>query len=200
MAGRREQAATWKPSPGRPAGPGLQARLGKARFRRRKVIRDYAGAAGGAHAAKPAKTPPVADSASPRPVSLAPDQPEPAMPIVALYQFRAHFPVKPEFERLTPDGTLARKGLLLLRQAGEGRFDAEAIAACETAGATNVQILRHAPLDLVALQRPQNKAFAVQYETALREGHALTIYDTPLAGDPLAQSDGGFSPSDRTRH
>ncbi|MEP6504273.1 MAG: hypothetical protein ABJD97_13140 [Betaproteobacteria bacterium] len=122
------------------------------------------------------------------------------MPIVALYQFRALLPAKPEFARLAPGGTLAREGLLLLRQAAEGRFDAEAIAACEKIGATNVQILRHAPLDLAALQRPRNEAFVAQYETALREGLAITVYDTALPGDPLAQSDGAFSPSTRTRH
>jgi hypothetical protein len=122
------------------------------------------------------------------------------MPIVVLYQFRATFPAKPEFARLTPSGRLQRDGLLLLRQEAADRTDAAAIAACEKAGATDVQILRHAPVDLIALQRPQNEAFVAHYETALREGHALTVYDQALPGDPLAQSDGGFSPSPRTRH
>ena len=121
------------------------------------------------------------------------------MPIVVLYQFRAQFPAKPEFARLTPSGLLLREGLLLLRQAAEGRLDAEAIAACEQVGATNVQILRFANVDLISLQRPQNAPFVAQYDTALREGYSVTIYDAELPGDPLAQTQGVFSPSTRSR-
>jgi hypothetical protein len=118
------------------------------------------------------------------------------MTIVAIYQFRALIPAKPEFERMTPSGRLLRDGLLLLRQDADERADALATAACEKHGVTQVEIRRYAALDMAALQRPQNEAFVAQYEQAMRDGSALTYYETGVVSDdPRAVASSGFSPA-----
>ena len=108
------------------------------------------------------------------PVCFALVQPESAMAIVAVYQFRAKFRSHTDPLDAPPRVGLSREGSLMLRQAEDVRSDADAIAACERRGAFAAVISFYAPVDMAKLRLPQNKDFLPMYEQALKEGSSLS--------------------------
>lgn len=105
------------------------------------------------------------------------------MSIVAVYKFRATFPAKSNPAGALPGDGGSHEGLLLLDQEADVRDDAAAIAACAFRGAMDAVIERYSPLDLGALQRPQNRDFVRLHAIALSEGSAMMVYGV-AASDP----------------
>jgi hypothetical protein len=98
------------------------------------------------------------------------------MAIVAVYKFRALFPSTSEPADALPGAVESREGLLLLKQETDTRDDAAAIAACAFRGAAGAVIERYSPLDVAALQRPQNREFVELHAVALKEGNVIVSY------------------------
>ena len=106
------------------------------------------------------------------------------MSIVAVYKFRATFASTSTAEgALTGDGD-SREGLLLLKQETDSRSDEAAIAACAFRGAHDAVIERYSPLDLAALQKPQNRDFVELHAVALSEGSVIVSYIVAPQGSP----------------
>ena len=98
------------------------------------------------------------------------------MAIVAVYKFRALFLSTSSPADALPGAAESREGLLLLKQETDTRDDAAAIAACAFRGAADAVIERYSPIDLAALQRPQNRDYVELHAIALKEGSALVSY------------------------
>ena len=98
------------------------------------------------------------------------------MSIVAVYKFRATFPATPNPAGALPGDGGSHEGLLLLKQEADVRDDAAAVAACAFRGAIDAAIERYSPLDIAALQRPQNRDFARLHAIASSEGSAMMVY------------------------
>ena len=129
------------------------------------------------------------------PVSLVLHQPGFAMSIVAVYKFRANF-----LSSVTWTHSLSREGLLLLRQDTDERSDAAAIAACAARGAQDATIERYSPLDLAALDKPQNHEFVPLHATAMSEGSAMMYYtNTAPASEAPVVTSSGFRPASGRR-
>ena len=103
-------------------------------------------------------------------------QPESAMAIVAVYQFRAKFRSHFDPKDAPPPVGLSREGLLLLKQEQDVRSDADAVAACTRLNAFDAVISAYGVIDPAALDLPHNKDYAPLYAKALAEGSALS-YD-----------------------
>ncbi len=130
------------------------------------------------------------------PVSFVLSQPEFAMPIVAVYKFRANLHDTETQKYALPRDGLSREGLLLLRQERDARDDAAAIAACATFGALDAVIERYSLLDPTVLGNPQNKDFVPLHATALSEGRSMMYYINSAPADeaPLV-TQAGFRPA-----
>ncbi len=132
------------------------------------------------------------------PVCFALVQPEFAMAIVAVYQFRAKFRSSTDSPDVPPKVGLSRSGLLVLRQDADVRSDADAVAACLRHGAFDAVIHAYGVIEPAKLQLPQNRDFVPLYEAALAEGSALS-YD-PNSAPPEETphvTQAGFRPDDR---
>ena len=118
------------------------------------------------------------------------------MTIIAVYKFRAIFRATATTKHALPRDGLSREGLLLLRQDGDERADATAIAACATHGAFEAVIERYSPLDVGALGNPQNGDFVALHAAALRDGSAMMYYlnSAPDSEPPLVIQ-AGFRPA-----
>jgi len=114
------------------------------------------------------------------------------MAIVAVYKFRATFRNTPTRQHALPRDGLSREGLLLLRQEGDVRSDAAAVAACAAHGAFDAVIERYGVLAATSLDDPGNAAFVPLHATALAEGSAMMYYanSAPPEEAPLVTSAG----------
>ena len=125
-------------------------------------------------------------------------QPEFAMAIVAVYQFRAKFRSQSDSLDAPPKLGLSRAGLLLLKQEQDIRLDADAIAACRRHSAFDAVITGYGVIEPAKLGAPQNRDFVPLYEAALAQGSALS-YDPNSAPPEEAPhaTQWGFRPDDR---
>lgn len=134
------------------------------------------------------------------PVSFGLHQSGFAMTVVAVYKFRATFRSTETTLHALPAEGLSREGLLLLRQDGDQRSDAIAIATCARHGAHDAVIERYSPIDPSVLGHPQNAHMVPLYKTALEAGNAMMYYpnSAPESETPVITS-AGFRADDR-RH
>ena len=101
-------------------------------------------------------------------------QPESAMAIVAVYQFRARFRTHYDSLDAPPKVGLSREGLLLLKQDDTEQHDDAATAACASLGAFDPVFSFFGLLDPAKLEEPHNHDFKPLYEKALATGSALS--------------------------
>jgi hypothetical protein len=101
------------------------------------------------------------------------------MSVVAIYQFRGTFRVKPEFADAAPWGGVSRDGMLFVSQETAGRDDDAAVALCASRyEVTEVEIRGFGLLQLEVLEQEEYQGFRAQYEKTLRDGSALVYYPT----------------------
>jgi hypothetical protein len=117
------------------------------------------------------------------------------MPIVAVYEFRARFRSHSDRTDAPPPIGLSRQGMLLLKQEGDVRSDADAIAACLRHDAFDAVVQSYALLDLALLYKPKNQDIVPLYEQALQQGSALAYYPNSAPdSEAPAVTQQGFRP------